>query len=89
MAERFRGQVGATKVEPGRFEAAAMTAARRFGTANCRAADHFVASLDAMNCRAVDHLVASLEALLVSTARARYCYLPLVDSTATHRIELI
>ena len=39
-----------------------MTAARRFATANCRAADHFVASLDAMNCRAVDHLVASLEA---------------------------
>jgi hypothetical protein len=34
-------------------------------------------------------LVASLEALLVSTARARYCYLPLVESTAPHRIELI
>jgi hypothetical protein len=39
-----------------------MTAARRFSAVSCRAADHFVASLDAMNCLAVDHLVASLEA---------------------------
>jgi hypothetical protein len=47
VEERFRGRAGATKVEPGRFEAAAMTAARRFAAANCRAADHFCASLDA------------------------------------------
>ena len=39
-----------------------MMAARRFAAVSCRAADHFVASLEATNCRAVDHLVASLEA---------------------------
>src|SRR5262245_59880651 len=39
-----------------------MMDARRFAAANCRAANHFVVSLDATNCRAVDRLGASLDA---------------------------
>jgi hypothetical protein len=81
VAERFRGRAGATKVGPGRFEAAAMTAARRFATASCRAADHFVASLDAMNCRAVDHLVASLDA---ANCRAADHFVASLDSGSNH-----
>jgi hypothetical protein len=58
-----------------------MTAARRFAAANCRAADHFVVSLDAMNCRAVDHLVASLEA---ENCRAADHFVASLDAGLNH-----
>ena len=58
-----------------------MTAARRFAAVSCRAADHFVASLDAMNCRAVDHPGASLD---VVSCRAADHFCASLDAGLNH-----